>query len=79
MSKQPQPAPTASAVDPCPTLIQISRTPWQWKFTQHHRTTRPPPGSTGSTWDAKMIENSEPFLLTETTFMTSGLLPWTKK
>ena len=25
MSKQPQPAPTASAVDPCPTLTQISR------------------------------------------------------
>ena len=27
MSKQPQPAPTASAVGPWPTLIQISRTP----------------------------------------------------
>ena len=27
MSKQPPPAPTASAVGPCPTLIQISRTP----------------------------------------------------
>ena len=25
------------------TLIQISRTPRHWKFTQHHRTTRPPP------------------------------------
>ena len=45
MSKQPQPAPTASVhvVGPCPTLIQISRTPRHWKFTQHHRTTRPPP------------------------------------
>ena len=43
MSKQPPPAPTASAVGPCPTLIQISRTPRHWKFTQHHRTTRPPP------------------------------------
>ena len=42
MSKQPPPAPTASTVGPCPTLIQISRTPWHWKFTQHHRTTRPP-------------------------------------
>ena len=37
------PAPTASAVGPCPTLIQISRMPRHWKFTQHHRTTRPPP------------------------------------
>ena len=44
MSKQPPPAPTASAVGPCPTLLQISRTPRNWKFTQHHRTTRPPPG-----------------------------------
>ena len=26
MSKQPPPAPTASAIDPCPTIIQISRT-----------------------------------------------------
>ena len=36
-------APTASAVGPCPTFIQISRTPRHWKFTQHHRSTRPPP------------------------------------
>ena len=42
MSKQPPPAPTASATGPCPTIIQISRTPRHWKFTQH-RTTRPPP------------------------------------
>ena len=42
MSKQPPPAPTANAIDPCPTLIQISRTPRHCKFTQHHRTTRPP-------------------------------------
>ena len=42
MSKQPPPAPTASAVGPCPTIIQISRTPRHWKFTQHLRTTRPP-------------------------------------
>ena len=34
------PAPTASAVGPCPTLLQISRTPRHWKLTQHHRTTR---------------------------------------
>ena len=26
MSKQPPPAPTASAIDPCPTIIQIRRT-----------------------------------------------------
>ena len=26
ISKQPPPAPTASAIDPCPTIIQISRT-----------------------------------------------------
>ena len=98
MSKQPPPAPTASAVGPCPTVIQIvgrpgtgsfpapshhpttpegergerideskkcpnhphphlckrnrplpycnhnCRTPRNWKFTQHHRTTRPAPG-----------------------------------
>ena len=42
MSKQPPPAPTARAVGSCPTLIQISRTPRHWKFTQDHRTTRPP-------------------------------------
>ena len=43
MSKHPPPAPTARVEGPCPTLIQISRTPRHWKFTQHHRTTRPPP------------------------------------
>ena len=37
------PAPTASTEGPCPTLIQISRTPRHWKFVQHHHTTRPPP------------------------------------
>ena len=39
MSKQPPPAPTASATGPCPTIIQISRTPRHWKITQHLRTT----------------------------------------
>ena len=39
MSKQPPPTPTASAVGPCPTLLQISRTPRHWKLTQHQRTT----------------------------------------
>ena len=43
MSKQPPPAPTASAIGPCPTIIQTSRTPRHWKFTQHLRSTRPPP------------------------------------
>ena len=38
------PAHTASAVGPCPILIQISRTHrHHWKFTQDHHTTRPPP------------------------------------
>ena len=45
ISKKPQPAPTASAVGPRPTLIQTSRTPRTWKFIQDHRTTRPPPMS----------------------------------
>ena len=43
MSKQLPPAPTASAVGPCPTLTQTSRTPRPRKFSQRHRTTRPPP------------------------------------
>ena len=43
MSKQPLPAPTASAVGPCPTIIQISKTPRYGKFIKPHRTTRPPP------------------------------------
>ena len=34
---------------PCPTFIQISRTPRHWKFTQHHRSTRPPPAISGDT------------------------------
>ena len=33
MSKHPpSPAPTASEVGPCPTIIQIIRTPWHWKL-----------------------------------------------
>ena len=43
MSKQPPPAPTESTVGPCPTIIQISRTPRHWESTQHHRTTQLPP------------------------------------
>ena len=42
MSKQPLPAPTASAGGPCPTVIGIVRRPGTGTFPQHHRTTRPP-------------------------------------
>ena len=42
MSKQPLPAPMASAVGTCHTIIDISRTPQHWKFTQHHRIARTP-------------------------------------
>ena len=41
MSKLPPPAPTASAIGPCPTIIQIVGRPGTGSFTQHHRTTRP--------------------------------------
>ena len=41
ISKQPPPTPTARAVGPCATIIQIGRMPRHWKFTQHHRTTQP--------------------------------------
>ena len=47
--KNVQPTPTrtySSAIGPCPTVIQISRMPRHWKFTQHLRTTRPPLHST---------------------------------
>ena len=50
MSKQPPPAPTVSAVGPSPTVIQISRTPQHWKFTQHHCTTRSALGSEQLRW-----------------------------
>ena len=49
-AKQPRPAPTASTIGPCPTIIQISRTPRHWKFTQHLRTTWPPPPIKWSLW-----------------------------
>ena len=42
ISKQPPPAPSASAVGRCPTITQIGRTRRHWKFSLHHRTTRPP-------------------------------------
>ena len=49
MSKQPPSAPTESTIGPYPTVSQVSRTPWHWKFTQHLRTTRPPPINIKST------------------------------
>ena len=54
MSKQPPPAPTVSAIGPCPTIMQISRTPQHWKFTQYHHTTRPP--TVLSKWDLHLQE-----------------------
>ena len=50
MSQQPPPAPTASAISPCPTIIQTSRTPRHCKFTQHLCSTRPSPLSIRSQW-----------------------------
>ena len=49
MSKQPPPAPTASTIGTCPTVIQVSRMPRHRKFTQHLRTTQPP--RDGIRWD----------------------------
>ena len=45
MSKQPPPAPTASAAGPCPIVI-LCRTPQHWK--SHHPTT-----PTNSIWEYK--------------------------
>ena len=42
MSKPPPPASTKRN-RPLPYCNQNCRTPRRWKFTQHHRTTRPPP------------------------------------
>ena len=39
MSKQTPPAPTPGAISPCPTVIQIRRTPWHWRLP---RTIAPP-------------------------------------
>ena len=39
MSKKPPPAHTACAGGTCPTIIQNSRMPQHWKFTQDHPTT----------------------------------------
>ena len=44
MSKQPRRTYCKHSSRPCPTVIQVSRTPQHWKFTQHLRTTRQPHG-----------------------------------
>ena len=41
MSNQPPPAPNASAVGQCPSIIQIIRTTIYWRFTQHHGSHQP--------------------------------------
>ena len=66
MSKQPPPAPTASAIGPCPTSIQIVGRPGHrhWKFTQDHHTTRPPPIS----WDGKGLGGGGAFIVLWKTF-----------
>ena len=43
MSKQPPPAPFCKRSRPLPYCNPDCRTARHWKFTQHHRTTRPPP------------------------------------
>ena len=43
MSKLPPPAPTTMRNRPLPYYHPNCRTPRHWKFTQDHRTTRPPP------------------------------------
>ena len=79
MSKQPPPAPTARAVGPCPTISQIRRTPWHWKFTQHHRTIQPtPPGGEiyvlGSTKHRVLIKPASFLILYLLVLMKSACL-----
>ena len=42
MSKQPPVAPTANAIGPCPTIIQIVGRPGTGSLPHGHRTSRPP-------------------------------------
>ena len=63
MSKQPPPAPTASATGPCPTIIQISRTPQHWKFTQHLRTFKCRNGRKHAAFDSILFFNASPELV----------------
>ena len=39
-TRPPTPGRIAREIGVCHTISQISRTPWHWKFSQHHRTTR---------------------------------------
>ena len=74
MSKPPRPAPIASAMGPSPTIIQISRTPRHWKFTQRLRTNRPPPLYYGhNRWKAELIPDSK---LYQFTAETASLENW---
>ena len=48
VSKNVQTTPTRTYCKrnrPLPYCYQNCRTPWHWKFTHHHRTTRPPPAN----------------------------------
>ena len=73
MSKQPPPAPTARAIGPCSTIIQISRTPRHWKFTQHHRTTRlPPPPPPRGWFGGAMVLGKLPLLGRPTIWVIVG-------
>ena len=59
-SKKVQTTPTRTYCKrnrPLPYCNQNCRTPRHWKFTQHHRTTRPPPPTVGST-SAYPLRNS---------------------
>ena len=48
MFKQLRPAPIASTVGPYLTIFQTSKKPRHWKFTEHHRATRPTQGRPGA-------------------------------
>ena len=76
ISTQLPPAPTASTVGPCPTLIQISRTPRHWKLTQHHRTTRPP--QWGWEWSGGQVRHHSPRNSGDSQQLLwwMGTLPW---
>ena len=55
MSKQPPPAPTVSAVGPCPTIIQIVGRPGTDSLPG---TTRPPPAENRSRWKGIVANSS---------------------
>ena len=42
---------------PLPYCNPNCRTPWHWKFTQHHRTTRPPPSYDGRAPVAQYVKH----------------------